>query len=172
MTENNRDLCVTMVNDELELTPTYNLSPDFSLHWYTPGDEEMWIAIHRIADKFNEITPQLFFDQFADNVLNLHERQCYLLDKTGKAIATGTSWAETDGRFSGYGKVHWMAVLPVYQSQGIGKMLMSTICRRLLDLGHIHAFLRTSTLRQPAIRLYEKFGFRTESIEEWELQDN
>jgi len=160
MTEPAKDVSVTMVTPDLRTAPFYSLSPVLRLHWYEPGDEESWIAIHRLADQHNEIAPQLFINQFACTTLSLAERQCYLLDNTGRAIATATAWAERQGQFAGFGRLHWVAVLPEFHNRGIGKMIVSIACQRLLALGHTHAFLVTSTLRPAAIHLYEKFGFR------------
>jgi GNAT superfamily N-acetyltransferase len=162
MMESAGDRRVTMVNADLPGAPSYNLSADLRVHWYESGDEESWIAIHKLADPYNEITPQLFADQFANADLRLAERQCYLLDKTGEPIATATAWAEHQGRFAGFGRLHWVAVVPTLQNQGIGKMVVSVACQRLIALGHTRAFLTTSTLRPAAIHLYEKFGFRIE----------
>lgn len=156
------DQSVTMVNADLHAAPSCNLSPDLRVHWYEPDDGNFWIAIHKLADQYNEITPQLFADQFAGAGFHLTERQCYLLDKTGNPVATATAWAEHQGRFAGFGRLHWVAVVPVRQNQGLGKMVVSVACRRLIALGHTRAFLITSSLRPAAIHLYEKFGFRIE----------
>ena len=166
MTKEPANKRVTMVNSHLGAAPVCDLSPDFRVHWYLPGDEERWIAIHEVADEYLKITPGLFPDQFSDPGLSLAERQCYLLDANNNWVATGTAWAESRGRFAGFGRVHWVAVLPAFQRRGIGTALMSIVIQRLLSLGHTRAFLTTSTLRQPAIRLYEKFGFDIEAIEE------
>jgi len=149
-----------MVNFDLRNAPSYSVSPDLQVHWYEPGNEESWIAIHKLADKYNEITSGLFADQFTSDDLRLAERQCYLLDETGRAVATATAWAENQGPYSGFGRLHWVAVLPSYQNQGVGRMIVSVTCQRLLALGHTRAFLLTDTLRPAAIHLYEKFGFR------------
>ena len=165
MTEVAPDKCVTMVNEDLRTAPIHTLSRDLQVHWYAPGDEKEWLTIHERADVHNEITPQLFSDQFADSTLDLSGRQCYLLDRTGSAIATGTAWAGSHGKFTGFGRPHWLAVLPQFQQCGVGTMLMGIICQRLLELGHTGAFLTTSTSRPGAIRLYERFGFSIESVE-------
>ena len=151
---------VIMVNHDLRYVPSYSVSPDLQVHWYKPGDEKHWIDIHKLADKYNKITPQLFTDQFASDTLNLSERQCYLFDKTGQAIATATAWAEHKGQFAGFGRLHWVAVIPEFHNRGIGRMIVTIACQRLLTLGHTRAFLVTNTLRPAAIHLYEKFGFR------------
>lgn len=161
-----------MLNPNLRNAPSCSVSPDLQVHWYEPGDEESWIAIHKLADQYNKITPPLFAKQFTSDTMNLSERQCYLLDKTGRAIATATAWAEHQGRFAGFGRLHWVAVLPEFQNQGIGKMIVSVACQRLLSLGHTRAFLLTNTLRPAAIHLYEKFGFRMADENQQGQQDN
>jgi GNAT superfamily N-acetyltransferase len=167
MTLDEQDLCVTMKHDDLTAAPVYELSPDYHVRWYTPGDEEIWVAIQKAADHYNTITKDLFFQQFPKETFALKDRQCYLCDRSSRAVATGTAWAETQGLSAGYGLVHWMAVLPEFQHRGIGKMLMSVICRRFIALGYKQACLRTSTLRPDAIALYRRFGFATASIERW-----
>ena len=166
MPEASAGKCVTMVNGDLRSAPVHSLSRDLQVHWYTHGDEKEWLMIHERADVYNEITPQLFSDQFADSTLDLSGRQFYLLDMTGSAIATGTAWAASHGKFSGFGRPHWLAVLPQFQRCGVGTMLMGIIWQRLLELGHTRAFLTTSTSRPRAIRLYERFGFRIVNAEE------
>jgi predicted GNAT family acetyltransferase len=161
MVEAKKEIEVIMVNYDVGAAPVYPISQDLSIHWYESGDERYWIDIHKMADKFNDITPQLFDNQFGSDQLNLNERQCYLLDNTGKAIATATAWEKQEGKFAGFGQVHWVAVVPEYHNQGIGKMIVSIVCQRLIELGYTQAFLDTSDLRPAAIHLYEKFGFKT-----------
>jgi len=167
MPESDRDLCVTMVNDSLIDTGLVNITDNYSVKWYATGDEKLWIKIHQVADRYNKITNQLFFDQFSDIDLNLPDRQCYMfVDKT-KVIGTCTAWEDKKGMYAGYGLVHWMAVIPEYQRKGIGKMLLSIICQRMISLGYQKAYLKTSTLRKPAIELYKRFGFQIRDITEW-----
>lgn len=153
------DTSLTMVNDTLGEAPQIELSPAYRLRWYHPGDEAEWIAIHKVADLHYAFSPELFQQQFSGERLDLADRQCYLLDQQDRFVATGTAWAATGGEFAGYGRVHWVAVLPEYQRRGIGTILMAVLCRRLLALGHARAYLTTATFRRPAIRLYRKFGF-------------
>jgi len=160
MTETKKEQTVIMINEDLSPAPVHPLSPDLVVHWYVPGDEKYWIDIHKVADKFNVITPQLFDKQFGNDKLDLTRRQGYLLDKTGKAIATATAWEKEQGEFAGFGQVHWVAVVPERHNQGIGKMIVSIVCQRLIELGYTQAFLDTSNLRPAAIHLYEKFGFK------------
>ena len=170
---------LTMTRASLGDLPEFALPSGFTLRWYQPGDEAHWLGIHLSADKLNEITPELFQKQFgweAERGLQsasppehrsgpksaLHElgqRQCYLRTPTGKVVGTGTAWFNDHFAGAPWGRVHWMAVLPAYQGRGLGKVLMSVICRRLRELGHQRAYLTTSTARVPAVGLYLKFGF-------------
>ncbi|MFC1452019.1 GNAT family N-acetyltransferase [Verrucomicrobiota bacterium] len=167
MTTDKESLCVTMVNDDLSAGPTYEMSPDYHIRWYVQGDQETWTAIQGAADRDNAITQDLFRREFPEGTFDLGERQCYLCDRAARALGTATAWAETKGQYTGYGLVHWVAVLPEFQRHGIGSMLMSVVCRRLVDLGHERACLRTSTLRPGAIALYRRFGFVTASVDSW-----
>jgi hypothetical protein len=53
---------LTMVRDDLENIPRFDLPPNYSVRTYTPGDEKNWTTIHLQADELNAITPQLFSD--------------------------------------------------------------------------------------------------------------
>ena len=171
----------------LDHLPEFALPSGFALRWYQSGDEAHWLRIHLVADHFNEITPELFQQQFAvaaerglstsaarrrqpastcedrsgmnSALQDLRKRQCYLLDPRGEAIGTGTAWFNDNFEGARWGRVHWLAIVPEFQGQGLGKAFLSVICRRLHELRHEQAYLSTSTARIPAIQLYWKFGF-------------
>ena len=65
--ETKKEQEVIMINEDLNLAPVYPLSPNLVVHWYESGDEKYWIDIHKVADKFNVITPQLFDKQFGND---------------------------------------------------------------------------------------------------------
>ena len=56
--------------------------------------------------------------------------------------------------------VHWVAILPGFMGQGLGRPLVAAVLHRLHELGHYRVFLDTDSGRVPAIRLYMKLGFR------------
>lgn len=150
---------VVMVRKDLEQIPQFSLPEGFILRWYEPGDERLWIRIHLVTERLRIVTPELFFQQFGSDLEMLARRQCYLFAPDGTAIGTSTAWF--DDAFEGQrcGRVHWVAVLPEFQGRGLGKALVTHTCRRLRELGHDRAYLATSALRIPAIRLYLQFGF-------------
>src|SRR6266508_1346551 len=60
--ENN--LPIKMSRANLDDVPEFALPDGFTLRWYQPGDEAHWLRIHLAADRYNEITPELFRKQF------------------------------------------------------------------------------------------------------------
>src|SRR5947209_8012960 len=81
-----------LVRPNLDNLPEFVLPAGFSVRWYQPGDEVHWLRIHLAADRLNEITPELFLEQFSSDSALLAQRQCYLLESRGEPIATGTAW--------------------------------------------------------------------------------
>lgn len=157
-----------MWRDHLDDVPEFPLPAGFSLRWYEAGDEAHWLRIHRAADPYNEITPELFRQQFGHDERPWRERQCYLCAPGSEIIGTGTAWFNDDFEGERWGRVHWLAILPGFQGRGLSRPLLSAICRRLRDLGHERAYLSTSTARLPAISLYLKFGFAPLMRGEWD----
>jgi len=149
-----------MIREHLEGIPDFAAPPGFSLRWYRPGDEVLWLKIHLEADRFNKISPELFRQEFGSEAARLVDRQCFLLDREGTAIGTGTAWFGNELGGVEIGRVHWIAIVPEYQGRGLSKPLMTAICTGLRKLGHQRAYLSTSKERLPAIRLYLRFGFR------------
>ena len=172
-----KNIPLKMVRENLEDIPQFAMPENFSLRWFQPGDEKIWREIQSAADKFNDITPELFQRQFAGgaerglqaaspdgcrsgiNSALLSERQCYLLDAHGNAIGTATAWFNNNFEGARIGRVHWVAILPEHQGKGLSKPLMTATCNRLRELGHTRTYLSTSIARIPAIRLYLRFGF-------------
>src|SRR5213595_1592390 len=83
---------VIMVRRDLEEIPEFGLPAGFSVRWYQPGDEENWFRIQSAADRFNEITRELFEQQFGTDQALLSQRQCYVVDARGMGIGTGSAW--------------------------------------------------------------------------------
>jgi GNAT superfamily N-acetyltransferase len=56
--------------------------------------------------------------------------------------------------------VHWLAVLPDWRRQGIGRLLMATLEACAWEAGYRQVFLETHAEWQEAVRLYEQLGYR------------
>jgi len=164
------NLPIKMVRENLESIPEFMLPQGYSLRWYKSGDEAVWARIQRRSDTLNQITAQLFEQQFGLDSALLAARQCYLVNAEDAEIGSATAWFKNDFEGRNFGRVHWVAILPEYQGRGLSKPLMTAICRRLRELGHEGAYLSTSSARLTAIKLYLQFGFKPliRSVEEGE----
>src|SRR6266478_805633 len=101
-----------MIRQDLETIPEFHVPAGFALRWYQPGDEAFWLAIHKLADHHNQITPELFSDQFGTDPILLAERQCFLLDSSGHKIGTASAWFDDNFDGARIGRVHWVALVP------------------------------------------------------------
>jgi len=159
MTIIERNVEVGMVRADLEGIPHHALPPGYSVRWYRPGDEELWVGLQSAADKLNPITPELFQRAFGSDAKVLAERQCFLCAPNGTAIGTATAWFDDMHNRPAYGRLHWVAIAPETQGRGLCKPLLTVVLNRMRELGHERAYLTTSTARIRAINLYLKFGF-------------
>ena len=149
---------IMMLHKDIAKTPAYRLEDDYSIRFFRPGDDQAWIDIHKLADRWNEVGETQFENAFGDYPLSLEERQLYLLNSRDETIGTATAWQrEMDGKM--YGLLHWVAIHPDYQGKGLAKPLLSATCSLFRKLGYREVFLNSSTARLPAINLYRKFGF-------------
>ncbi len=86
----NKNIPVTMICEDLNSIPQFNLDPLYSFRWFQLGDEKIWQLIQAKADQYNEITNQLFAAEFGVDLDLIGERQGYIIESENNAIATGT----------------------------------------------------------------------------------
>lgn len=163
-----------MKRDNLDDLPDFGLPEGYSIEWYKPDYEKFWLNIQEEADTYNSFDTKTFVKEFGDDKDLLHERQCYVLNRERAAIGTSTAWFDHQYMGEEFGRVHWVAIVPLAQGLGLGKPLLSATCQRLKKLGHSRAYLTTSTVRVPAINLYLLFGFRPniqneQDTQRWEM---
>jgi GNAT superfamily N-acetyltransferase len=155
----NQNAPLTMVRNTLDDIPEFPLPARFSLRWFVPGDEQAWVDINTSADRYNDISPDLFYQEFGCAQKQLPQRMCFLCAQDGTAIGTAAAWFADDPDWASWGRIHWLALDPAFQGKGLSKPLMTAVCTRLSELGHTQAYLKTSSARIPAINLYLLFGF-------------
>lgn len=158
-----------MIRKDLENIPQYELPEGFSLRFYEPGYENAWVDIHKKSDASIEYSVEQFRKEFEGEPELLQRRQFYLCDISQRPIGTATSWFQKDYFGLDYGLVHWVAIEPEYQGKGLAKPLMTAVCMKLRELGHVRSRLATSTARLPAVNLYLKFGFVADVQNETDL---
>jgi GNAT superfamily N-acetyltransferase len=150
---------IFMVRKNLDNIPKYDIPSPFTIRNYVKGDEENWFRIYKAADHYNKIYSAMFKEYFGADEQKLGKRQFYLCNEAGEAIATATSWYNENYHGENIGRIHWVAVHPDYQGRGLAKPLLSCVLERLKELGHEKCYLRTLSIRTPAICLYQSYGF-------------
>ena len=158
-TKKMKNISIKMVRPDMDGIPFYPLPENYSIRAYAPEDENAWVELQKRTDKFNKIDLELFHREFGYDTDILAQRMFFLLDSGKKIIGTATAWFNNDYHGEKYGRIHWVAIHPDYQGKGLSKPLLSTTCRKLVELGYDKAYLTTSSTRIPAINLYLKFGF-------------
>ena len=158
MAEDIRFVKVVMVRPSLDSFPDYSLSDPFTIRWYQAGDEKQWLDMKARSDPFHHAGRDYYQHTYGAHTALLPQRQAFLCDQTGQPIGSATAWFEHFANQE-YGKVNWVFIVPEAQGRGLAKPLLTTIGKRLLDLGHQRALLYTLVGRLPAIHLYQQFGF-------------
>ncbi len=154
-----RNVALVMARADLKGIPRHAVPVGYGIRPYAPGDEQAWLEVQAAADRYNEITLELFRREFGADPALLGRRLFFLVDADGAAIGAAAAWFADEHRGKPVGRVHWVAIRPTNQRRGLAKPLMSHVCVRLRELGHERAFLTTSSARIPAIALYLRFGF-------------
>ena len=162
-TPDNRSVILT--RPDLENLPAPVFPPGFAVRPYRRGDVRTWTRLWQAAEPFDVIEDTAFGDSFGTDPATLSERVSFVVDENaGETIGTVAAWTEETpsvhhpGR-DGWGRVHWIAVVPAYQGRGIGTALFLYCLHALKGFGHRETFLVTSSGRTGAVALYKKYGF-------------
>jgi ribosomal protein S18 acetylase RimI-like enzyme len=143
------------MQSETPLSAPTSFAPPYQLRGYRAGDDATWLELQQSTGIYPLLAPDLFQREFT---AALDGRQFFVMCDA-QAIATGTAWHGEPLRAKHWGRLHWIAVHPCYQRQGIA----SNLCRHLLnvlrDLGCSGVYLTTGSENRPAIALYRRLGF-------------
>lgn len=153
---------VVMRKDSLKHVPMHKLKSGFKFVKYKPGDENAWAAIEMSVEDFDSHQAALdyFEKEFAPLSEMVQKRMLFIENKAGEKVATATAWM---GKLDGitYPKLHWVAVKPEYQGQGLCKALLSKTLNLMSSLGHEgEVILFSQTWSYKAINLYYQYGFK------------
>jgi ribosomal protein S18 acetylase RimI-like enzyme len=145
---------IAMQRDNLNVESA-SFEPFYQLRTFQPGDDKAWFNLQQATGIYPALESGLFYREF--NRLPI-DRQFFIIHEQ-KPIATGTAWYGEPLRTQSWGRLHWIAVHPAYQRQGIGLNLCRHLMRVLQELGCLGAFLTTGSENEPAISLYRKLRF-------------
>ena len=161
MDADSQNLRVKMIHNNLAEVPSYPLAAGYSLRWFRKGDELSWYKVQQETEKYNDITKDLFAHEFGSDLQVHSKRICFVERQSdGHLVGTAAAWWEKNSDKPELGRIHWVAIVPSSQGLGLSKCLLSAVCLQLQKLGHMQAYLTTSTERLPALNLYRLFGFQ------------
>ena len=166
-----KNYSVRMIREHMENIPQFPIPRGFAIRNYRPDEGHIWTRIQKAAEPYINIDDGLFAREFKRDFLAMEDRSFYLTTEAGEEIGTITAWWQPDMDGKTWGQIHWVAIHPDYQGNGLSKPMMSVAMTRLKE-SHECCFLDTSTGRMPAIKLYLDFGFtpdlsRENSREAW-----
>lgn len=138
-----------------------NVPQGFVLRGFLPGDEKAWAKIETAVLEFDreEQALEYFKKEYGPYPKELESRCFLLFTDEGEPVATASAWFEQIEGYT-YSKVHWVAVVPKFQGQGLGKLVMNKVLEAFDILpGSNWIFLHTQTWSHKAVCLYHQLGF-------------
>lgn len=156
---------VQMVRGDLNDFPVYELPAGYRFRMYEEGDERTWTELHVAAERYVEVTAELFGREFGADRDALPDRMFFVETVEGEPAGSISAWWERDrNKPAERGRIHWVVVHPNHQRRGLTKPMMTRAMRRLA-LDHPSAMLGTSSGRTWALKVYLDFGFSPDPVE-------
>jgi len=149
---------VWMLHPDLGAVAPLPLPSGYQLHFYAEGDLDTWLHI-QAHDRFFVPTVETFAASMPGDTPLLASRVMFLVDPTGEAVGTVTAWINDSLTGWKIGQIHWVALVPAAQGQGLAKPMVGAACALLHERGYREACLETNTRRLPALNLYLALGF-------------
>ena len=139
-----RTLFLLWPRSRLHAPPTVTLPPGYGLRTYRPGDEPNWLALqaHAEYDVSSHHLERMLYDYMA--VLLPRGLFFVIHLATGQAVATAGAVHNTrNGLFPFGGELGWVATVPPYRRQGLGRAVSAAATVRLIEAGY--ASIRVGT---------------------------
>lgn len=149
--------CTKINEDKLTSIPE-----GYTFKMYIDGDESLWADIELSIGEFEFMTKEQVEDYFKKEYFGrkeiLYEHCVFVLDSNSIPVGTCMAWHDLKDRQE-VASVHWLAVNPSVQSNGIGRALMAETMRIFTINRENPVYLHTQPWSYKAIKLYLDFGF-------------
>ena len=163
MNEPPAEVAISMVRAHLRDLPQPVFPDGFGMRTLQPGmaDASLWTDVQRdaVAGEF-EIMDDLFEREFGDAGDAIATRCFFITNPANVAVGAISAWMGGRGvDAENWGRIHWVATRLAFQGRGLGRAGLAYVLNRLVELGHERAWLSTSTICGPALKLYLDAGF-------------
>ena len=138
---------------------------------YRPGDEDAWAALeHEIGDFSSAREARDYFlASYAAHTALLAERCVFVRTQQGEIVGACIAWRDARGSET-VSSLHWLAVSPRCQGQGLGRALFLETMRRF---DSFPVYIHTQPWSYKALMLYVHCGFtlmKTDAFSHYENQ--
>lgn len=155
-------LNIIMKRDASTPLVRFSIPQGFSLVHYSSGDEAAWAEILVSVAEFDSQEEALayFQEHYAPYPIELVKRCIFLENPAGEKVATFTIWWDIKDEEQ-IPSLHWIAVKPEFQGQGLGKAIVGHGLELALAIdGDRDIWLHTQTWSWRAVAVYLQVGFR------------
>lgn len=150
--------------DEVAPVP---VSKNYILQPYQSGDALEWARIETAVGEFDtEAAALAYFERdFLPYASQLPQRMFFAVNPEGTKVGTATAWWKKKQDGSTVPIVHWVAVIPSAQRQGIARGMVTKVietCQKQTEDcedSTAAIYLHTQTWSHAAIGLYQQLGF-------------
>ena len=150
-----------MIRSDLNDIPRYELPEGYRFRMFRDGDQMRWANIETRVEEFKTKDDALerFEREFGAHIDEMENRCLFIETEQGETIGTTTAWyGDLKGDGNIRGRIHWVGVVPEYQSRGLSKPLLSKAMNMLAKF-HDEFYLTSQTTSWQAINMYLDFGF-------------
>ena len=154
---------VWMLREDGAPIPARSLPGGYTFDFYRPETgKDDWVTV-QLSSRQLETRAQaesLFDSEFMNRAEALSQRMLFVRDAAGTPVASAALWfgspfgAEID-------RIHWVATDEAHQRRGLCGAMLYELLKRHEALGAPGGvYLISQTFSYPAIRIYQRFGFR------------
>ena len=138
--------------------PLPETAREITVRNYRLGDEKHWAEIEYSIGDFSSVdeAKRYFQTHYTDEIFN----RCFFAeDRNKNVIGTCIAWYDLKDDQS-VSSLHWLAVSPKYQNNGVGKALLNAVMNYYCQNHLMPVYLHTQPWSYKAIRLYLSAGFK------------
>ena len=140
--------------------------PPYHEIWNYEGDERVvskrWFHVLRLAfgESFlkEKDIDQNYLKRMYASKERFNRNGFFLITTRSETVATAFAWTDRVGETE-VGVVHWVAVAPESQRNGVDRAVVELVLNHLCSSGFKRALIRTETFREDAISMYRSLGF-------------